>query len=170
MYIIDKRTNSTVLHRIAVIFRDRTLFCKSFFSCQIAFIIWMVHLQFCYMLLITWSIVNCYFLPNLTIIPLMRYSGTGTEEFPSDCFILLGLSLYFEDGHDDLDDCEFSHFILFFVYPTHNGSNTCLHICRFIFILLPLKESRSIFMGNVFHLKFKALDSISCLMTFYFYT
>lgn len=31
-----------------------------------------------------------------------------TKEFPSNCFISLGLSLYFEDGHDDLDDCEFS--------------------------------------------------------------
>lgn len=32
----------------------------------------------------------------------------ATKESSSYCLILAGLSLYFEDGHDDLDDCEYS--------------------------------------------------------------
>lgn len=31
----------------------------------------------------------------------------GTMDSPFNCPMLAGLSLYFEDGHDDLDDCEY---------------------------------------------------------------
>nr|CBN80776.1 Serine/threonine-protein phosphatase 4 regulatory subunit 1-like [Dicentrarchus labrax] len=34
----------------------------------------------------------------------------ATEDFPSNCLILAGLSLYFEDGHDDLDDFGFDDY------------------------------------------------------------
>lgn len=34
-----------------------------------------------------------------------------------NCLVLAGLSLYFEDGHDDLDDCEYSWYFNLLTKP-----------------------------------------------------
>lgn len=43
---------------------------------------------------------------------------------PSNSMILAGLSLYFEDGHDDLDDCEYTRDLSF---HTNTLSNTWIN-------------------------------------------